>query len=194
MTKRTTKSFILKIGVFLAAVLLVCYTAKHNPAPLHFDNPRHYCPFENTSETLGREETERFLQVWNLYRFEGIDKQINVDISMLSGDLTEALPWQVHFWFFKHCWSAKRFYYVQQRLFHIVKASYRRMHAQNLVSLLPELINEETDEAKRESYRRILAENEQMLSIETVSAEELALVSGRESFLLSLLQSASEEK
>ena len=133
-----------------------------------------------SSTEITAPELEEFLPLWSAYVADGLIDMVSVKISLLSGDLESALPWQVNFWLHKRCWTADRFYYVEQRLRSIIHALYLREHTRAVKEILTERLEGETDEIKKTSYQNMIDMQDAIAGVEAVSDEELQAVRGRE--------------
>ena len=133
-----------------------------------------------SSTEITAPELEEFLPLWSAYVADGLNDMVSDKISLLSGDLESALPWQVNFWLHKRCWTADRFYYVEQRLRSIIHALYLREHTRAVKEILTERLEGETDEIKKTSYQNMIDMQDAIAVVEAVSDEELQAVRGRE--------------
>ena len=83
------------------------------------------------SAEISKAETEQFLSLWAEYLERGLNVDVSDKISLLSGDIDTALPWHVTFWLTQNCWTASRFYYVEQRLRSIIHTLYLQEHTRD---------------------------------------------------------------
>lgn len=143
-------------------------------------------PF-NVTEKLSPQELEVFLKIWPQYQERLHRSQKGSQLSLYSGKASDALPWHVRFWLFKNCWEPDRFYYVEQRLHEILQTSFLHKHTQDVVGILQQLMQQESDPAKIEAYNQLIEIQEQIVKVEKISAEELDMVRGREADIEAVL-------
>lgn len=138
------------------------------------------CPPMAQTEILSQTEIDKFLELWPLYLQQGLQREISDKISLMSGNIAEQIPWKVNFWLNKHCWTAERFYYVEQRLRSIIRTSRLKQHTDAVKAVLSEQLKTETDEAKAASYQNMLDLQDKIYNIENVDEAELIMLHGRE--------------
>ena len=136
---------------------------------------------------ISAEETENFLPLWSEYMAQGLNTDVSDKVSLMSGDLETALPWPVNFWLNKNCWTAERFYYVEQRLRSILRTLYLREHTRAVKEILLQQLENETDEAKKASYQNMIDIQDAIANVEAISEEELNIVRGREQLIEDVL-------
>ncbi len=128
---------------------------------------------------ISKAETEQFLSLWAEYLERGLNVDVSDKISLLSGDIDTALPWHVTFWLTQNCWTASRFYYVEQRLRSIIHTLYLQEHTRAVKEILKNLLHNETDEMKKNSYQNMIEVQDLIANIEAVSPQELQMIEGR---------------
>lgn len=131
------------------------------------------------SAEISKAETEQFLSLWAEYLERGLNVDVSDKISLLSGDIDTALPWHVTFWLTQNCWTASRFYYVEQRLRSIIHTLYLQEHTRAVKEILKNLLHNETDEVKKNSYQNMIEVQDLIANIEAVSPQELQMIEGR---------------
>lgn len=127
---------------------------------------------------ISKAETEQFLSLWAEYLERGLNVDVSDKISLLSGDIDTALPWHVTFWLTQNCWTASRFYYVEQRLRSIIHTLYLQEHTRAVKEILKNLLHNETDEMKKNSYQNMIEVQDLIANIEAVSPQELQMIEG----------------
>ena len=145
------------------------------------------CPPMAVTTEISAEETEKFLPLWSEYMAQGLNTDVSDKVSLMSGDLETALPWPVNFWLNKNCWTAERFYYVEQRLRSILRTLYLREHTRAVKEILLQQLKSETDEAKKASYQNMIDMQDTIANVEAVSEEELNIVRSREQLIEDVL-------
>lgn len=138
------------------------------------------CPPMAQTENLSQPEIDNFLELWPLYLQQGLHQEIPDKISLIPGDIAEQIPWKVNFWLNKHCWTAERFYYVEQRLRSIIRTLHLKQHTDAVKAVLTEQLKTETDDAKATTYQNMLDLQDKIYNIENISETELNLLLGRE--------------
>lgn len=128
---------------------------------------------------ISKAETEQFLSLWAEYLERGLNVDVSDKISLLSGDIDTALPWHVTLWLTQNCWTASRFYYVEQRLRSIIHTLYLQEHTRAVKEILKNLLHNETDEMKKNSYQNMIEVQDLIANIEAVSPQELQMIEGR---------------
>lgn len=149
------------------------------------------CPPMAVTTEISAEETDKFLLLWSEYMAQGLNADVSDKVSLLSGDLETALPWPVNFWLNKNCWTAERFYYVEQRLRSIIHTLYLREHTRAVKEILLQQLENEADEAKKVSYQNMIDMQDVIANVEAVSEEELKIVRGREQLIEDVLNGKS---
>lgn len=122
-------------------------------------------------------EMESFLKIWSEYLHEDISEIGISQLSIGEGGLSAKLPKRVIAWFTKRSWNVDRFFYVEQRMKSIVKASILKKQSVNNIKLLEEL--KKNDAQAVPGIERLIKEQEEAYKVEQVSNEEIAMVTSR---------------
>ena len=145
------------------------------------------CPLVQTSEEISEKEANVFFKQWAEYKKQGYIKKVPENFAFDEVNMADRIPWLVKLWMDKHCINPKRFYYTEQRFRAILKASDMQKHTQSVIKILSSQMADNMDEAKKQWYRDLIAEQEQMVKIEGVTDRELHLLDGREEEVRELL-------
>ncbi len=168
------KYLILGLAFLLLVKVLSCRLVDYD-----FADVKESCkPMADTVE-ISAAEVERFLPLWAEYMSNGLNTDVSDKISLLSGDLETALPWKVSFWLQQHCWTATRFYYVEQRLRAIIRTLYLQEHTRAVKAILSEQMEREDDDARKAAYQNMIDMQDKIAGIEAVSDNELLIVHNR---------------
>ncbi len=172
--------------LFLAAVLIVKVL---NFKLVDYTTPdfKKQCAPMQTEEFLTAYELKSFLPVWSEYVRSGEKNDVSDKISLLSGNIEESLPLNVKIWLSRRCWEGARFFYVEQRLQAVINTVRLKKHTDGVKQVLTDLLQAETDKAKIADYKDMIALQDEIVNIENVSDDEVALVNGHEDELADVL-------
>lgn len=173
--------------VLLMAFLLLMKVFSCRLVDYNFSFVRESCLPLSSATEISLMEANAFLAVWSEYMAEGLNNDISDKVSLISGELKTALPWKVNFWLNRHCWTAERFYYVEQRLRAIIRTLYLREHTQVVKEILSVQMKNEIDENKKASYQSMIDMQDAIANVEVVSEAELQIVRGREQLIENVL-------
>lgn len=178
LTKETKRYIILAlVFLFLIKVLscsIVPQTDKH---------AEQRCKPMNSKKQITLSETEEFLDLWSEYINKGYDKAVSDKISLMDGDIESNIPISLQLWFNNKCWTADRFYYVEDRLKAAIRTLYLKRHAENIL----EILNEQKNEDNAEQYDQMIEMQNKIANIENISELELDFVKKLEDQIVSTL-------
>lgn len=168
---RYKKQIILFLAFLLVLKVLSCRLVDYNTKEL-----QDKCPQMSTLTVITEGELEKFLPLWREYMQNGLDKEVPDKVSLLSENFAEKLPVRVQVWFNKNCWTAERFYYVEQRLQAVLRTLYLQQHTNEVKKVLSEQIKRETDETRIATYQDMINMQDKIANVENVTNQEVELV------------------
>ncbi len=169
--------------ILFAACLIIIRVLSCSIIPDISKNVNPDCKPMNTKEQISSIEADKFLQDWVEYINKGYHNLVPEKISLIEGSLDEHLPLPVKVWFNKKCWSAKRFYYVEDRLRTTLQMLYLRRHSESILAILNERMNGENEA----EYKNIIEMQKNLIHIENISEEELKFVAMSEAEIVKIL-------
>lgn len=173
------KAQIKRYVILIVAVLVLIKVFSCRLVDYQTEGFKKTCPPLATAEVVSADELAAFLPLWSEYVSSGLDETVPADISLLSGNFSDHLPWKLKWWLERNCWTAERFYYVAQRLQTIVQAVYLKQHTDAVKEVLSAQMAGETDQDRVASYQEMIAMQDKIANIEAVSAQELKMVAGQ---------------
>lgn len=174
--------------IILVLVLLVFYKVMTSSVSgVEFTPQKTSCIPPVKGEEITFEELNSFLAVWPQYAIQGFEVPDPRQISTFADMPSQALPWKIRFWLFKHCWDSDRFYYVEQRIRQIIQTSRLRRHNNDVIALLEKIMAEDGGNGKAEIYQQMIERQQKITGVERISEQELELVRGRENDIEEIL-------
>lgn len=144
------------------------------------------CPEISEATELSSAEIDNFLTLWKEYVKEGYDKKVSNKISLMDGNLEDNLPLSLKLWFNNNCITAKRFYYIEERLRASLQTIYLKRHSSSIIAVLNEKMKDAEDGAK-EAYVQMIEEQNKIANIENISDNEIKIVEMLEAEIVKVL-------
>ncbi len=168
---RYKKQIILILAFLLVLKVLSCRLVDYD-TPIYDSK----CQPMSTLVVINEQELNSFLKLWQEYMNKGLYKDVPDKVSLLSENFTAKLPVRVNVWLNKNCWTAERFYYVEQRLQAILRTIYLKQHADEVKKVLSEQMEQEKDEDRIATYQDMINKQDEIANIENVTDAEINLV------------------
>lgn len=144
------------------------------------------CPEISDTKVISANEIDTFLTLWQEYVKEGYDKKVSNSISLMNGDLEDNLPISLKLWFNNNCITAKRFYYIEERLKSALHTVYLKRHSASIIAVLSEKMKEAKD-GNEEAYIQMIEDQKKIANIENISDGEINVVEMREAEIVKIL-------
>ncbi len=179
MDKEEKKRYIVLFLAFLLILrVLSCNIVSQSPKE---NKPR--CKPMNNEKEISIQETNEFLKLWAEYVEKGYNKKVSDKISLMDGGLEEHLPLSVKLWFNGKCWTAERFYYIEDRLRASIQTLYLKRHSASILAIL----NERMSGGDTSEYQNFIDMQNKIANIENISEKELDYVQMREAEIVNIL-------
>ena len=162
---------ILFLAFFFLLKVFSCSIVPENDA----DNDMRCKPVRD-EVTITESEVDDFLKLWKEYVLNEYDTKVSDKISLMDGTLEENLPISVKLWFKANCWTAKRFYHVEDRLRAALRTLYLKRHTASILDIL----KERTNGTNSVEYKNMADMQNKIANIENITEDELKLVQMRE--------------
>lgn len=144
------------------------------------------CPEISETTEISSAEIDTFLTLWQEYVKEGYDKKVSSTISLMDGNLEDNLPISLKLWFNNNCITAKRFYYIEERIKASLQTVYLKRHSASIIAVLNERMKDAKD-GSEEAYVQMIEEQKKIANIENISNEEVKIVEMREAEIVKIL-------
>ena len=172
------RHIILLLSFFLVLRVLTC-----SIVPESSKKAEERCQPMSINKEVSSAEVEQFLKLWSEYVEKGYDKEVSDKISLMDGKLEDNLPISIKMWFNAKCWTADRFYYIEDRLRSAIQTLYLKRHSAGIISILNERINDNN----YEEYQNMIEQQNKIANIENISDAELKYVEMREAEIVNIL-------
>ena len=144
------------------------------------------CPEISESKEISANEIDTFLTLWQEYVAKGYDKKVSNQISLMEGNLEDNLPISLKLWFNNKCITAKRFYYIEERLKASLQTVYLKRHSASIIAILNEKLKDAKDGTEG-AYKQMIEEQSKIANIENISDNEIKIVEMREAEIVKVL-------
>lgn len=179
MKKTFMKYIILLLSVIGLYHLATCSLIRY---PSDNGNEKFY------TAPITEDEVQAFLPVWKKFRKKYTDVIGASEVSFSNKSTTEAMPGSISFWLRRKNFEPNRFFFIEQKIYDIAHRIYLQKHSKDVVALLQKSLEKEQSKSSKENIQNIIKTQENVLSLNNINPDELAIVQKHYTEIMDILQ------